>query len=311
MNREYPEYLHSGDPAAGGVHFSSLKSASLIELIRPRHAAKSFVIIGPWLIAGTADAVVPTLLAVLSFCAMAMAVYAFNDALDANHDARHDKKCHRPIPSGRVTRLEAVCLSLVLFLLSLAIAYAVSLSACFIVTGYAILNFFYSLIGKRIPMIDVAIIAIGFDLRLYLGLLTTGLAESHVWLLGPVFLATLSLAVGKRFAKLGSANGPGDHKIPAFYTEGRTLWLLIAFSQVAIGVSTVIFWRNLGGLDIAATFSNFTYIAACVLGIAISTQVLVCILINRTEPTDIFTRDRFVVIATICAITIVTVDRFI
>ncbi|MEM7668573.1 MAG: UbiA prenyltransferase family protein, partial [Pseudomonadota bacterium] len=246
---------------------------------------KNLIIFVPWLLAGSFAHFGPVLQLFVAFCVMAMAVYAFNDVIDVDHDRRHAKKRHRPIPSGRLIKREAIALSAVLAVISLYLASSVSSEGAAVIAAYAVLNFFYSLVGKRIPMLDVAIVAAGFVLRILIGLLATDTLPSFGWILAPVFLASVSMAIGKRYAKVGQNGLAGDHRVPAFYTEGRMVWLMIAAWQVTIGVTTALAIHNWGGLNPGQPTGGGMTISAVIVAIAISTQVLARMLVSRTEPT--------------------------
>ena len=77
--------------------------AALIRTIRPQQWVKNVFVAAPLVFArhlGDATYVVRTGLAVLAFCALSGAVYAFNDVRDVAADRLHPTKCHRPIASG-------------------------------------------------------------------------------------------------------------------------------------------------------------------------------------------------------------------
>jgi len=81
-----------------------------------------------------------------------------------------------------------------------------------LLAAYIVLNLGYSLGLKRIPVVDVAIIAAGFMLRILAGTLGIGIEPSR-WLLLCGFMVTLFLGFAKRRAELGQlAEGAGTHR---------------------------------------------------------------------------------------------------
>jgi 4-hydroxybenzoate polyprenyltransferase len=189
--------------------------AALLELMRPRQWVKNgFVLVGlvfghAWRDAGMVSA---ALWATAAFCLASSAVYAFNDARDAQHDRNHPDKRHRPVARGAVVEREAARLALVLAALALALAGWVGWLAAAIVGTYLALSAAYTLGLKRVPVLDVVIIAAGFMLRLLAGTLGIGIEPSN-WLIACGFLLTLFLGFGKRRAEIGRlAEDAGRHR---------------------------------------------------------------------------------------------------
>lgn len=285
------------------------KAAAIIELVRPKHIVKNLIILVPWVLAGSQANLFAALVVFLAFCLMAMAAYAFNDVIDVDFDRRHAKKRYRPIPSGRLAKQDAVLLSGVLSIASLYVAATVSVETVAVLVVYAVLNFFYSLAGKKIPMLDVVIVAIGFVLRILMGLLATDAVGSFGWMLGPIFFATLCMAVGKRYAKLGGGGKAGDHKVPTFYTETRLIWLMVAASQITVGITTALVINHWSGFNQGSHSSfNLTWIVI-VIAILLSTQVMVRMLVSKTEPIEIFTRDPLTVSYAVVGCAVLAMER--
>jgi 4-hydroxybenzoate polyprenyltransferase len=175
-----------------------------IELARPWHWVKNgFVLAGVVFGHAWDDPVLLTaaLVVTASFCLASSAVYAFNDCLDAEQDRGHPDKRNRPVARGAVGEREAYAISAVLAAAALAIAAWVGPAAAAIVAAYLALNAAYTLGLKRVPVIDVFVIAAGFMLRLLAG--TSGIdVEPSQWLLACGFLLTLFLGFAKRRAEL-------------------------------------------------------------------------------------------------------------
>jgi 4-hydroxybenzoate polyprenyltransferase len=188
---------------------------ALLELLRPHQWVKNaFVLVG--LLFGRAwrdpAAVADALLATLAFCLASGAVYAFNDARDAPQDRSHPDKRNRPVARGAVSPAQAIGLAAAAAAGSLGLAAWVSWRAAAIVAVYLALSAAYTLRLKRVPVLDVVIIAAGFMLRLLAGTLGIGIAPSN-WLIACGFLLTLFLGFGKRRAELVRLDeGAGQHR---------------------------------------------------------------------------------------------------
>lgn len=191
------------------------RALALLELMRPRQWVKNgFVLMGLLFghASGNSATVIGVLWATFAFCLASSAVYAFNDARDAVQDRSHPDKRKRPVARGAVSPAQATMLSVVAAMGALAVAAGVSLWAAAIVAAYLVLSAAYTLGLKRVPVLDVVIISVGFMLRLLAGTLGVGIVPSN-WLLACGFLLTLFLGFAKRRAEIVRlADEAGRHR---------------------------------------------------------------------------------------------------
>ena len=220
--------------------------AAYLELARPSHWVKNaFVLAGvvfghAW---DDADLLKAALLATVAFCLASSAVYAFNDSHDAGQDRDHPDKRNRPVARGEVSQREAFAIAAILASAGLAAAASVGVTAAGIVAAYLVLNLAYTLGLKRVPVIDVFVIAAGFMLRLLAG--TSGIGvEPSQWLLACGFLLTLFLGFAKRRAELARlADDAGQHRaVLDAYTTGfldKAILVCVVGMIVAYALYTV------------------------------------------------------------------------
>lgn len=140
--------------------------------------------------------VATAVVAFLAFCLASSAVYAFNDVLDRREDARHPRKRLRPVASGATSVGAALALAAVLAVAAVAVSLTVRGMFPCAVAGYLGLMAAYALGLKRLAVLDVLILAVGFVLRAYAGALALMVFASP-WLI----LCTLTLALFLGFAK--------------------------------------------------------------------------------------------------------------
>lgn len=186
----------------------------VLAILRPHQYLKNgFVFLGVlfshrW----DAEIVGAAVLAFLAFCAMASAVYAFNDIIDAEADRAHPLKRNRPIASGAVSEKTAKWLSAGLAGAAVSLAGAVGVWAVAFVATYAVLNVLYSWRLKHVVILDVFLISAGFMLRIMAGTVGLDIPPSH-WLLLCGLMLTLFLGFAKRRAELLmiEAASPGNH----------------------------------------------------------------------------------------------------
>lgn len=140
-------------------------------------------------------------LAILAFCLVSSSVYVLNDVIDRENDARHPKKRKRPIACGKVSVSVAVVVALGLFVVSVALGGYVSMHssivALVILLLYYALNISYCFFLKRVPVVEVAVLASGFLLRVLYGGFATGIEVSS-WLYLTVLSISFYLGLGKR-----------------------------------------------------------------------------------------------------------------
>ena len=173
---------------------------NIIRLLRPHQYIKNLFIFTPVFFAGQfleASIVYNALIGFVGFSITASAIYILNDYKDIEQDRLHPKKKNRPLASGAVNK--SLALSLMFFLLAAGIGLMswVSLQAMGILLLYVVLNLAYSYKLKHVAIFDIAIIATGFVLRLFVGSAVTGIPLSQ-WIIIMTFLLALFLALAKR-----------------------------------------------------------------------------------------------------------------
>ena len=176
------------------------KQLVLIKLMRLHQAIKNFFIFMPLFFAGLimdVQLLHLAFLAFISFTCVASAVYIFNDYHDIEEDKAHPKKKFRPLASGDVSIKVAMFILCVLLVIGLGLMFYTSVSAFKILLAYVLMNLAYSLALKKMAIIDVCIIAIGFVLRLFIGSVVTDVPLS-MWIVVMTFLLAFFIALAKR-----------------------------------------------------------------------------------------------------------------
>ena len=176
------------------------KTKVLLKLIRLHQAIKNLFIFMPLFFAGlimNMELLHFALLAFVSFTCVASAVYIFNDFRDIDEDREHPKKKHRPLASGAVSVSTALIIMVVLLILGIGVMYFISILGLQFLLAYVLINIAYSLALKKLAIIDVCIIAIGFVLRLFIGSVVTNVPLS-MWIVAMTFLLALFIALAKR-----------------------------------------------------------------------------------------------------------------
>ncbi|MFQ9315159.1 decaprenyl-phosphate phosphoribosyltransferase [Dysgonomonas sp. Marseille-Q5470] len=173
-----------------------------LQLMRIHQWVKNFFIFLPLFFSFKMDHIpllIADLWAFVGFCLIASSIYIINDWNDIATDRFHPEKRNRPLASGAINKKEALLmiLSLVAVGVSVYIFVLGNYIAFALLVSYFILNIFYSLILKHIPVIDISIVAIGFVIRIFIGGVVTDTPLSR-WIVVMTFLLAIFLALGKR-----------------------------------------------------------------------------------------------------------------
>lgn len=131
------------------------------------------------------------------FCVLSSGVYVVNDLMDLPFDRVHPQKRLRPIAAGRVRPGHAWLLAVLLLGGGLWGCFAVSPRFGIVGSAYVVLQAAYSFGLKRIALLDILMIAIGFVLRALAGAVVLGVDISP-WLMLCTFLLALFLGFCKR-----------------------------------------------------------------------------------------------------------------
>ena len=206
-----------------------------IETLRPRQWTKNVVIFAGLIFDGQFLQLHPflrVLAATLLFCLVSGITYTINDLLDLEADRLHPTKKNRPIASGRLGKKQAIIYVVILSIFSLVASYLLSPRLSLILVAYTLLFLAYSLWLKKILIVDVLVIAIGFVMRVLAGLSVIQANQFSPWLLILTSLLAAYLGFGKRLGelKLLENNAGSTRKT----LEGYTIPLLNQYIQIIV-----------------------------------------------------------------------------
>lgn len=175
--------------------------------LRLKQWAKNALIFAPIPLAGMLFAPKAWIAATLAFLGLglvASATYLVNDLFDLPHDRQHWSKRERPLASGALAISQALLGLPVLMLLGFGFAALAGPATVLVTALYVAATLTYSLWLKRVPIVDVSMLAGLFTLRLLLGVVAIGAIISP-WLFVFSFALFLSLSTAKRHTELTRA----------------------------------------------------------------------------------------------------------
>jgi len=234
---------------------------ALLRLARPKQWVKNLLVLAAPLFAARlfeAPVLGRTLVALVAFCMVSSAAYAFNDARDAENDRAHPVKSRRPVASGEVSRGAALLVAAALAVAGMALAAVSSAGVAASAGIYIVLMLGYSTWGRSLALADVFIIATGFLLRAIAGA-AAGPVEASPWFLALTMLLALMLGFGKRRAELslvGADPATGRHSLGVYSVPmlDQVLSALAASIIVLYAIYAVSIGTRLGSGDMILTW---------------------------------------------------------
>jgi hypothetical protein len=173
----------------------------LVASLRPQEWVKNTLVFAGVIFSRQFDdgpALLDATLTFVAFCAIASAGYLLNDLRDREHDRLHPEKRNRPIASGALSTGTATtaAIGLAAFALLLPLV-AVEAEVAGMVAVYGIVTAAYSLVLKRLVILDVMTIASLFILRVVAGAVAVD-AQASEYLLVCTAMLALFLGFTKR-----------------------------------------------------------------------------------------------------------------
>lgn len=182
------------------------------------------------------------------FCLLSGTVYIVNDIVDRESDRMHPVKSKRPIAAKSLAVNSAIIFAVIFAIAALFFAYLMNQLFFLVALAYFILMLAYSFFLKKIVILDVLVVAIGFALRAYAGTVAIDVQIS-VWLFLCAILLALFLAISKRRHELVlfEAAAPTHRNVLSEYSKPLldqmisivTAATLIAYSIYTIAPETV------------------------------------------------------------------------
>lgn len=209
-----------------------------IKLMRVHHYIKNLLVFAPLACGGQLfyfNKFKMAFVGFIVFCMISSVVYIINDIRDMEKDRLHPTKCNRPIASGKVTPQKSLIITAILLILTFFWEYQVyDIVSCSLMILYLFLNLLYSLGLKDLPLLDVAVLAAGFLIRVMYGALITDITISN-WLYLTVITLAFYFSLGKRRNELEQmCLGSETRKVLKYYSRGfldKNMYMCLALAN--------------------------------------------------------------------------------
>lgn len=178
--------------------------------------------------------------AFFAFSLAASAGYVFNDIVDRDADRKHPAKRDRPFARGDILISAGIAAIPLLLAGAFALAWAVSLQLAGILAVYLAGTVFYSLVLKRILLIDVITLAAFYTLRVFGGAVAISVPVSE-WLMIFCLFIFCALAIIKRYCEIAIWLETGTRQLVGRdYSDADLPALLALASATSIGAVIVL-----------------------------------------------------------------------
>lgn len=171
-----------------------------LDLFRVKHWVKNLILFFPAFFGGVLfdkSNLLQLSFSFIYFSLAASSVYLFNDLIDYKKDKLHHTKKERPLSSGKISKRHGIVLLILMYTALIIGSFFILKSIMIITLVYVVMNILYTLYIKKVPILELFIVAIGFVLRILLGSFTVQVVPSK-WIIIVTFFIALYLIITKR-----------------------------------------------------------------------------------------------------------------
>lgn len=201
-----------------------------IQLVRPRQWVKNLLIFAVPLASKEifeVEVIRNSVITFVCFTLVSAAVYIWNDIRDAESDRLHPLKASRPIARRAIQVRTATVAIFVLLVLGMGLSFwFANQNAIFALLGYLVVQSIYQLWCKKVVLLDLFCISMGFVLRAISGGLASDIHVS-VWFIAVTASTAVFVVSSKRYSELVSSNSQfRTRNVLQSYTEPylRMIW---------------------------------------------------------------------------------------
>jgi 4-hydroxybenzoate polyprenyltransferase len=230
----------------------------LVLTLRPHQWAKNTLLFLPALAAHlvwTGDVMISLVGAFLAFSLLASATYILNDLADVRHDRVHPTKRYRAVAAGLVSTPTAVTMAVALMAVAAFISLRLQAEFRGALAVYFTLTTVYSLVLKRVAVLDVMTLATLYATRVVAGAFVVDVPLSRWFLAFSVFLF-LSLALLKRVVELQDAIADDRQEIAGRGYLASDVHVLVALGVATAAASTLVYCLYITGADVNNLYSR-------------------------------------------------------
>lgn len=230
---------------------------NLIGALRPHQWLKNILVLLPLILSHQLElaTILDGIIAFFAFSVVASSVYILNDLIDLSPDRQHPRKKFRPFASGNLTIKLGLCLVPGFLVTGMLLSLLLNFYFSMILIFYFFITLTYSLVLKRLAIIDICTLAGLYTLRIIGGGICTN-TNISLWLLGFSIFLFLALASVKRQAELVDLKKRDKKIIEGRAYEINDLAILQMFSISAGYISVLILALYISSPNFTLLYSN-------------------------------------------------------
>ncbi len=201
-----------------------------------------------------------TLLGFIAFGCCASLSYLINDVGDLDADRQHRSKYARPLASGELSICSGFVLAIVLASAAVFLSMWLPTGFVYSIAAYFIVANVYTLRLKHIPILDVAVLAGLYTLRVVAGGFSAQ-AETSFWLLAFSCFIFFSLAIVKRLSELQAIDSDAKGEaVPCrgYWTSDMPMLASLGTASAMMAVLVLALYIN--SPDVVALYSSPRYL---------------------------------------------------
>jgi 4-hydroxybenzoate polyprenyltransferase len=267
----------------------------MIRLARPEHWVKNVVVLMPiafGLRIQEGQAWIQVFTAAIVLCLLSSFGYILNDIKDCEGDRAHPKKRTRPLASGEMSIAAAIVEAIILLALAIVLVTTLPFLAIPVILIFVLLQICYTLFLKRIVLVDVICIALGFVLRTATGAVAIKVAVSP-WLFICTFTICLFMGFCKRYSEVVTITDTAqaeNHRPTLIHYTPELLTHLITVSA-GIAVITFLFY-GLHERTVEQFGTNYFIYTLPLVVYAVFRFAMLSMSGTYMDPTDLILHDR-------------------
>lgn len=231
--------------------------------------------------------------AFLGFSLLASSIYVFNDLRDVEEDRLHPEKKFRAIASGAISQNAAkIILAIMAGFSGLIFCFMFQNIWLWLCVGiYFVQNILYTIWLKKIALVDVVVISLGFVIRLFVGSAATDIYLSH-WIIIMTFLLALFLAFAKRRDDILLSNHTGiKHRSNM---DGYNLEFLNASIIISAAIVMVAYIMYTTSSEVIVRTGKNIYLTSFFVIIGLFRYLQIVFVKHQSgNPTKVFLKDNF------------------
>jgi 4-hydroxybenzoate polyprenyltransferase len=288
-----------------------------VKLFRVNQWVKQSIIFIPLIILGSnlsIDVLFQQLLFALAFSLIASSIYVMNDYFDFEEDKLDERYSNRPFVKGTI-KIRTGLLSIIpLCIVAIILFYwiNISVSILYFLLVYVFINIIYSGLNlKKIELVGISIIAVGFSIRFEVGALFANLDFSW-WAFVLFFEFAIILLSGKRFQKIASRSKSYERDAESILedlTVRQIFWLSTSIASSSFFLITFVAFL-LDPNTIATWGSGFIVVSILPISILLL-KIIEEILLPKSKIyiSEYFYRDKIVIFCSIIVVTVMFLSK--